>query len=307
MRYAGIFLFIVMTAGVIWIVFNEGENTGNPYEYNVDVYKKTDKTLVLYEEKSSVKLPMEPSGIAVHSNIIYICGNQKLLLLGKENSIIKETSLPGKANCISISKEGKMYIGFKDYVAVYSKKLVKLAAWKKFKKKSLLTSIVAVKNYVFVADAGMREVLRFNLQGEIEKRIKKPRFIIPSPYFDMVLGAHDSLWIVNPGKHKIGNYTYDGELKFSWGKSSKRMEGFCGCCNPTNIAWLPGNMFVTSEKHLPRIKIYNSRGKFIGVVAGVEKFHDETAGLDLAIDHLGRILVIDPLKHTMRIFVKVKK
>jgi len=80
------------------------------------------------------------------------------------------------------------------------------------------------------------------------------------------------------------------------------MEGFCGCCNPSNFAFLHDSLFVTSEKAIERVKIYNPDGTFRCVVAAPGQFEEGTKGLDLAVDKQNRILVLDPVKKLIRVF-----
>jgi hypothetical protein len=64
---------------------------------------------------------------------------------------------------------------------------------------------------------------------------------------------------------------------------------------------------VTSEKGLPRVKVYGADGKFAGVVAGFETFSPEVVGLDLAVDSKGRVYVLDPASKTVRVYVQKEK
>jgi hypothetical protein len=121
--------------------------------------------------------------------------------------------------------------------------------------------------------------LRYNRSGKFIRRIGKkdkarniPGFVVPSPYFDLAIAPDGLLRVVNPGRHRVEAYTYDGDFELAWGETSMRIEGFCGCCNPVNFALLPDGKFVTSEKGLPRIKIYDVDGTFMEVVAGPEHF-----------------------------------
>ena len=82
------------------------------------------------------------------------------------------------------------------------------------------------------------------------------------------------------------------------------IEGFCGCCNPSHFAILEDGSFVTSEKGIPRVKIYDRLGRLASVVAGSDRFDEGTVGLDLALDSAQRILVLDPARRAVRIFVK---
>jgi hypothetical protein len=132
--------------------------------------------------------------------------------------------------------------------------------------------------------------------------------------------------VTNPGNHRIEAYTFEGDLEFSWGKFSSNVVSFCGCCNPVNFAILRGSRsagtddsFVTCEKGLTRVKIYDVEGAFVGVVAGPEQLVeggtariDEWAsegkaiGFDVAVDAAGRIFVLDTIKNVVRIFTKIK-
>ena len=80
------------------------------------------------------------------------------------------------------------------------------------------------------------------------------------------------------------------------------IEGFCGCCNPTNIALLADGKIVTSEKGLPRVKVYRPDGTLESVIAGPEAFASRVVGLDLAVDAAERVMVLDPAAKTVRSF-----
>ncbi len=93
------------------------------------------------------------------------------------------------------------------------------------------------------------------------------------------------------------------------------MSDFFGCCNPAHFAVLPDGRFVTSEKGIPRIKIYTAQGQFECVVAGPEqlavddsRMADPSEGadkrvFDVAVDRQGRVLVLDPRNRTVRVYL----
>jgi hypothetical protein len=202
----------------------------------------------------------------------------------------------------------------------------RVAAWEDLGPKAILTSLAAGEQDVLVADAGNRIVLRYDPAGKLLNKIgqRDPQrqirgFVIPSPYFDLALSADGLVRVVNPGAHRIEAYTLDGHLELFWGKHGEGIEGFCGCCNPTNIAILPDGRFVTSEKGIPRVKIYAADGEFAGVVAGpetlapTETILEETRPdhklpvFDVAADSRGRVLVLDPLIGKVRVFENVQR
>ena len=80
------------------------------------------------------------------------------------------------------------------------------------------------------------------------------------------------------------------------------IDGFCGCCNPSNVAFLSDGSVVTSEKGIERIKMYSPEGDFKCVVATPASCNEGTKGLDLVVDAEDRILVLDPERRQVRIF-----
>ena len=80
------------------------------------------------------------------------------------------------------------------------------------------------------------------------------------------------------------------------------IDGFSGCCNPAHMAILSDNSFVTSEKGLPRIKIHDQHGQFVGVVAPPSLFGKTTTAPDLAVDGQDRIYALDIEHQRIRIF-----
>ena len=179
---------------------------------------------------------------------------------------------------------------------------------------SYITSLTLCDKYLFVADAGNKIVWKYNLKGEVLGSLASgdstkniPQLIIPSPYFDVFTAKDNSIWVVNPGNHILENFTIDGKLITTWGEKSPDIEGFCGCCNPTNIAMLSDGSFITSEKGYIRVKLYSPKGEFLGVVVGGEQFIEGTKGLDIAIDSKDRVFIIDTKKDKIRIFVKNEK
>ncbi len=132
-------------------------------------------------------------------------------------------------------------------------------------------------------------------------------FIVPSPSFDLAFNNQGELWIVNPGKHALENYTINGELRGWWEASSADIKGFSGCCNPAHITFLPDGNLVTSEKRIVRIKEYKPSGELAGVVASPSVFEGEIHAPDLFSDNSGRIYALDSERKMIRIFEKMKK
>jgi len=266
-------------------------------------------------------------GIAIDNlSRIYVAGDKSIRIYDKNGTLISKIELSQSPQCLAIESNDIIYVGMQKHVEVYDRQGKKKSSWDSPGPQSVFTSIAVTESDVFVADMGNRIVLRYDKSGSIKGNIGRknpqrniPGFVIPSPNFDLAMGFDGLLRVVNPGNHRIEAYTVNGDMEFAWGKASYEVDGFCGCCNPANFALLPDGSFVTCEKGLTRVKVYNSDGLFLGVVAGPEQFieHDRVYGdkssdstygsLDVAVDPQGRIHILDPTNGEVRIFELINR
>jgi hypothetical protein len=316
-NYITAIIIVISVLGILYfgiraISENSKKEAENPFEYNIEKFKKSDKNLIHYAEVQQINLNLESLyAIAVGpEDKIYVSGVDSIEILNKDGSPHSSIKTSWPAFCLSLDENGDLYAGMREHVEVYDKKGVKKAQWESLGEDAIITSIAISEESVFVADAGNHIVWKFSKSGDKRARIGEknqakdiPGFVIPSPFFDVALDPDGFLWVVNPGRHSLENYTKEGNLRTSWGEYSMKIEGFCGCCNPTHIAILDDGSFVTSEKGIARVKIYNRLGNFVSIVAAPDQFKEGTVGLDLAIDSSQRIYVLDPMKKAVRIFV----
>lgn len=285
----------------------------NPFEYNIENFKKNDADLIHYLEIKQIPIELQQlTGIAIGKNDeLYVSGDKSVLGINYEGNVQETISLSETARCLAIDGNNDLFFGMNDHIEVYDQAGTKKAHWESLGDKALITSVAVSNDYVFLADAGNTIVWKYDKQGNLlakigAKNVEKeiPGFIIPSPYFDVCVDPDGFLWAVNTGHHSLENYTFEGDLRTYWGEFTMEIEGFCGCCNPTHIAILEDGKFVTSEKGIPRVKVYNRLGNLQSIVAGSDQFMEGTTGLDLAIDSKQRIYVLDPKKKAVRIFEK---
>jgi hypothetical protein len=292
----------------------------NPFAYDVSHLQKTDPKLIAYEEAARLTAPhAEAKRITIGSDdTLYICAGNYLTALDPSGQRGFEIAVSEPTRCCAIARDGTIYLGLRDHIEVIDAKAAHKATWESPGKKSWFTGIATTENDVFVADAGNRVILRYDKSGKLVRRIGEkdkerniPGFIIPSPFFDVEVSRDGLLRVNNPGRHRLELFTPDGDFEGSWGSASMGIKGFCGCCNPINLALLPDGRLVTCEKGLPRVKIYTADGQFESVVAGVESFvengkacgpSDCTAGgLDAAVDAHGRIYILDLVTGDVRV------
>lgn len=305
-------LLLAVLLFMVWdIFFNRNEGNINPHAYNLDEIRSGDTSRPVYAEWKNFPAGMDiPRCLAADpQGFLYLGGNRTVAVFDSAGRKLREFRVGGEVTAITTGDDGTIYLALTDHPAVFDRNGRLLAEWQPAGDCALITSLAITGEELFAADAANRVVVRYSPQGRPDLRIGQkdperniPGFVIPSAYFDLAAGAPGEIWVVNPGRHLFHRFTREGELKTSWGVSSMRMEGFCGCCNPSNFAILSDGSFVTAEKGIERVKLYWPDGTFRGLVAGPDSFIEGTRGLDPAILPGDRIALLDPEKKLIRIF-----
>ena len=320
--FIGIVVALAAAAGAYFAVTLDFRGPRTPPTADMDTFTPTDPALIHYREIAPIKTGLnDVRGIAVGpEDRVYVAGDNAICVFDASGAVVTTISTTAPPRCLAVAKDGTVYAGMTDHVAVVGLDGSRKAAWPSAGEKAIFASIAVSEENVFVGDAGNRVVLRYDKSGKLLGKIggKDPRrgidgILVPSPYLDVAVGADDVLRVANPGRLRVERYTLDGEPLGHWGKGGDAMDSFQGCCNPTQFALLGDDSIVTSEKGLPRVKITSKAGTLTSVVAGPESFlplrcptADCTKGktLDLAVDGRGRILALDPSSSTVRIFTK---
>jgi len=317
-RLLTVAVIAVSVTGILYFGYkairdNSARGQGNPFEYDIEDFKKSGAALVHYTEVGRIRIELKSVfGISVGpDDRIYVSGDNSLLIFNGDGILHSTISKVDPAYCLFVDKNHDLYLGMDDHVEVYDRKGEKKSSWESLGEEAIITSIAVSENNVFVADAGNNIVWKFDKSGNRLKRIGEkdeardiPGFIIPSPFFDVALDPDGFLWVANTGRHSLENYTQDGDFRTSWGEFSMEIKGFSGCCNPSHFAILEDGSFVTSEKGLARVKVYNRIGDLVSVVALPDQFIEGTVGLDLAVGSSQRIYILDPRQKLVRIFEK---
>jgi len=295
---------------------------GDEFTYDVSRFQKSDPALIRYEEVTRF-----PCGLERGRNItasadgsIWVAGTGGIRKLSNEGKLLLTIEIDEPVYSVVIRKTGEILAGMAGKISVLDGSGNETAIWSDYPDNFLPTSISLVGDRIFVADAGNRVVLKLDASGnktgiigERDLARNIAGFMVPSPYFCVRMAPDGLLRVTNPGEHRIEAYTFEGDLEAGWGKSSFAVEGFCGCCNPVSFDIFPDGSFVTCEKGLPRVKLYDPEGNFTGLVAGPDAFpeylkaanagtpHSLGSGIYAAIDPTGRVLVLDAVGGTVRI------
>jgi sugar lactone lactonase YvrE len=283
------------------------------FVYDVDEHRRIDPNRIGWEEVLQLSANMDdPRGLAVEADgpTILLVGDRTLRRLSLAGRLLWQRDLPDAPTCVADGPGETILVGGDRRVLVIDGESPEPASWPIPGERSALTSIAVDRDDVYVADAAQRVVHRFSLDGEYRGAIgaadpdkKAPGLVIPSGHLDVAAYPDGLVRVVNPGRRQIEAYTPEGFRELAWGKSSMtELAGFCGCCNPTDIAVLPDGAIATAEKGICRVKVYEPTGEMRSVVAGPASFTPGTAGMDLACLPDGRLVVLDPARKRIRLF-----
>ena len=230
----------------------------------------------------------------------YLGGDRHILVLSADGEPIRDWSTGKPPWSLAVDSEGRVWVGEPGQVEVFSPEGKPEDTWRNDELFGLVTAMAVTADSVFVADAGTRWIHRFDrgrqLLNHIGDQHRKGGFHIPNGVVDFGIDLDGTVVVANPGMHRVERYQPGGESLGYFGRFGQHdPAGFPGCCNPTNIALGPGGEVVVSEKAGPRVKVYAPDGALRSVVSGEEDFDPSCKNMDLAVDHQGRIGVVDPV------------
>ena len=285
---------------------------GANLHYDIKKYEDVDNVATRYKEAAPIVPALDlPKAMEVDAaGNLYVAGKGAIAVYNAAGAETSRIAIDGAAGCLEFTPDGRLLVGMEDRVAVLGPDHTLAATWGGFSERTLITSIAANADEVFLADAANRCVLRVDYDGKVLNEIGKadeardiPGLEVPSPYFDMAFDDEGSLWVVNPGKLGLERYQSNGDIVTSWYRPSLELEGFSGCCNPTHIAFNSAGRLVTCEKGLVRVKIYEvTAGTYEELVVGSKSFKVAQSVSDMVVDANDRVLVLDSRQKSVRIF-----
>lgn len=294
-----VILLVFAVALISYDLFHESPTRTAPniLTKRTNALKNIDTSLVGYKQIQTIETELKgASGIAVEKQQIYVCGKNQVVVYSHSGDKLSAFTIDSSARCIEVSGND-IYLGTGPCVTHYSTKGNLISRFKPLNEKGYITSIATDNEFVYVADAMNKIVLKYtlngNLAGEIgtkDSLLRKKGFVIPSLYFDVETGGYNDLWVANTGYLRLENFSTSGRLRTMWGKASYGNDGFPGCCNPAHFSLLPDGSFVTYEKGLDKVKVFDPAGQFKYLVAGAGSFKGDA---DFLLGHKNLVKDID--------------
>ncbi|MBN1107513.1 MAG: PQQ-binding-like beta-propeller repeat protein [Bacteroidales bacterium] len=214
-------------------------------------------------KKWSVRTPSSVTALAIDGDTLYAASAETIFLIGTDGKIITE--------------------------------------WGPYEANSFITSVSVYGDHVAFADAGIKRIFILEKDGQVSAMIghADASLIIPSPYFDVALGAGNLLYLANTGNRRIETWTTGGKYLDAFGEAGTAPDAFCGCCNPAHFIIVPQG-FITAEKGINRIKILDKSGSFVEYVSARNDF---TPGVPLDIASSDGITIYAADSEDSRLYV----
>jgi len=253
-------LVFVLIIGFVWYMVNSlGKN--EPVFGSINLTGEHSP----YKKISSIKTKSEIIRFDLSGDFIFIAVNHAVMIYNKTGALVKQFPVEQEIRDIKV-ESNRIYLLYPAAIEVFTMEGEKTTGWKARRINSDYCSMALTSEYVFVTDAGNKNICKYTKDGDYLAVILSPDgFIIPSYAFD-IINIRDTVYCGNSGRHRIESYTPEGEFIASFGKSGSEAGSFAGCCNPAYLAVTTNGNILTSEKGVPRISCFSRDGQFNAIL-----------------------------------------
>lgn len=299
-----VFVLNLLVLGVIIFFLVTSEDSVEEDIKVPEIIQKNEIDSLWKKVKTISVLTKTAKSLAFDANHLYIGDHDGVSTYNYDGARILTRKLPGEVVAITVGKNG-IYAATARTIVFLDGKIMN--TWLKLDSRSRITSLALSGGKLFVADAGRRKVYCFTLNRKKlweTAGIDGEKFIVPSPYFDLVSDGDGGIWVVNPGRHRVENYSADGKFKALWKPLDRKT--FLGCCNPAFLGILSGDRFVTLEKGLIRARLFSPSGRVIENIVAENDFSQGAFSYNLALLPDGRVAILDEAAGKVNIYDRGK-
>lgn len=246
-------------------------------------------------------------GIAVAGDgRLYAVGDNQVKVFDHRGTLEECWRPTPDPNCIAVGTDGTVCVAGLGWFERFTEHGKLLSRLHDPARMGRITAIASLRDEILLADGQRRLIHRVGLAGdflgEFGAKGKRRDVIIPNGHLDIAVSPVGVVFVAHSGRHRIERYSADGEFLGHFGKFGVREPAdFPGCCNPTDIALAPDGSIIAADKAPPRVKIYDAKYTFVGVLAD-RGFDPECKYLSLEVDPEGRIFVADTAALKIHLF-----
>jgi len=253
---------------------------------------RTDKTLVFVDTGAGsitktvgIESSAAPSAMTVDKagNIYVLCTSTEMKVL-KYNGRSYKRCVPNGLKCLVYDAAGVKKKAFDIKGAVAAKSAA-------FAGGELVVADDRTRALIFVDPA----------TGAVVKKVSDGIRLCCGIFGIAKASGSENILVANLGAFKVQEYTRNGPGSFKFGKKGRALKDFQGCCNPVNVAQMPDGSIVTAEKDPTRVKIYDSTGKSVKMIPGVQELVKGCSYIPLTVDDKGNVYLVVKGKRIIRL------
>jgi hypothetical protein len=250
---------------------------------------------------------------------IYAVTDRELVKYNFKGEAVKKWKLPDGINGVqgvAVDAASVVYVGgnTSDGLGIVKLEIkgdacTAAATWKLAEAASI-TGMKANKDNVVVADARKAAIHVVDAKtGKFVRTIGGGRtgvFAVCCGILDVALDGKGNIVVGNLGQHRVTTMPLGGRGGTNWGTPGDKPVNFCGCCNPVSVTLLPNGGYATTEKSIPRVKVYTANHTVVAL-APLEGFPSECGRAQVVADGEGNVYVLNPGNGSIRAFKAPKK
>jgi len=291
-----------LCAGLMALALGAGAGTLAP---NTTFEKKGDLAKNAFKEIRHVTVDAKDN--------VYVCGDNQVKVFDSTGKEIASWTAPSKMLCLTVDKDGFAYGAAADKIFKFSNDMKGTVvtsfgtAGKNYGQLASPSGIACNGNSILVTDAANSCIHRYGKDGKFIEDIgrtavaKRGSFATCCGILDAAVGKDGKIYVANLGAHRVEVYQ-NGRMISNFGKAGNTPNDFCGCCNPTNMAIAANGEIITTEKTIPRIKIFSRDGKKMLALIGADNFNKDCYNMYVAVDSKYRVYAVDNGSNCVRIF-----
>ena len=296
---------IAGTAGsLLWKMIKRPDDVfydpqGEPYSIS-----DGDTSVSPYRRISSFSTPGSIDAFEAAGESLITAVDGKVMVYSPDGTLRSSFDVESPVRDLAVDGD-KLYVLAPAKIAVFTLDGARTGGWDACSDDADYCSLTVTPQGVFVTDAGAKIMVKYRLDGSLDRFIDSPRgFVVPSYSFG-VTHYGDVVYCSNPGRHLVESYSaQDGKFLAAFGTAGTQPGRFSGCCNPVRIIVSPSGELITSEKGIPRICCYSREGQFRSVLLNSKALGGGSAAYEVRIARDGRFFAC--LQHSADRFPSIR-
>lgn len=276
--------FAAYAGGGLWNMFKHPENLfyGSKVQSSDELVKEGEALVSPYRRIFGFIVPDQIAAFEVSNGSIYIGTKNEISVYGMSGELQDKYAVPADMRDLTVY-DGNVYALYATRIEVYGAHGDKVRTIDACSETSDYNSLTVFDGGIFVTDASNKNICKYTLDGTLARFITSPSgFVVPSYCFG-ITNMNGKVYCSNPGRHKIEQYTAEGEFISSFGETGTAPGRFSGCCNPVIITPANNGEILTSEKGVPRISCYEGSGHFRSVLLDAKALGGGHAAYDVRV------------------------